>query len=116
MTGRSQRHLREVRGVDSRGDTTGVSPADPVNTVAPAVTGTARVGFTLTTTNGTWRGEGITFTRQWRRGSTSVGTGLTTYVPVVGDIGSTMTCRVTATNYAGAVVAVSNTTAAVIAA
>jgi hypothetical protein len=88
------------------------------NTVAPAITGTARVGFTLTTTNGTWNGStGATYTRQWKRGSVNVGAGATTYVPVVGDIGSPITCVVTATMPNGAVVQqVSNATANVIAA
>ena len=46
----------------------------PVNTVAPAVTGTATFGSTLTTTNGTWLGAPApTFTYQWYRSpSTSI--------------------------------------------
>lgn len=88
----------------------------PVNTVAPAITGTAQVGQTLTVTNGTWAGNAATYTRQWKRGATNVGAGGTTYVPVVGDIGSPITCIVTATNSTGAVTATSNATANVIAA
>jgi hypothetical protein len=92
------------------------------NTVAPAITGTARVGFTLTVTNGTWTGPARAFTRQWMRGAVEVGNGGTTYVPVIGDIGSAITCVVTAVgaaNIAGAgaaAKATSNATAAVIAA
>ena len=92
------------------------------NTVAPALTGTAQVGQTLTVTNGTWTGPARTFTRQWLRGGVEVGNGGTTYAPVVGDIGATITCVVTATgnaNIAGAgasAKATSNATAAVIAA
>ena len=92
------------------------------NTVAPAITGTARVGFTLTVTNGTWTGPARAFTRQWMRGSVPVGAGATTYVPVVGDIGSPITCIVTAVgnaNIAGSgafAKANSNATANVIAA
>lgn len=92
------------------------------NTVAPAITGTAQVGQTLTVTNGTWTGPARSFTRQWKRGGVNVGTGATTYVPVVGDIGAAITCEVTAVgnpNVSGAgasVKAASNATANVIAA
>lgn len=82
----------------------------PVNTVAPAVTGTGTVGQTLTTTNGTWTGSPtITFARQWRRNTTDIGgaTG-TTYVLQAGDSGQTVTCRVTATNPSGSTAATSN--------
>ncbi len=87
------------------------------NTVAPAITGTAQVGQTLTVTNGTWVGDSATYTRQWKRGSVNVGTGATTYVPVVGDIGSPITCEVTATNAkGGSAKKTSNATANVVAA
>lgn len=92
------------------------------NTVAPAITGTAQVGQTLTVTNGTWTGPARAFTRQWRAAGLPVGAGATTYVPVVGDIGKVITCVVTAlanANVAGGgaqVKATSNATAAVIAA
>lgn len=88
------------------------------NTVAPAITGTAQVGQTLTATNGTWgNSSGATYTRQWKRGTTNVGAGATTYSPVVGDIGSPITCVVTASMPNGVVLqATSNATANVIAA
>lgn len=88
------------------------------NTVAPAITGTAQVGQTLTTTNGTWANStGAVYTRQWKRGTTNVGAGATTYAPVVGDIGSPITCEVTAALPNGTVLrATSNATANVIAA
>lgn len=89
----------------------------PVNTVAPAITGTAQVGQTLTTTNGTWTGTAtITFTRQWLAAGVPIsGATALTYVPVAGDVGKVITCRVTATNLAANVQALSNATAAVIA-
>lgn len=91
-----------------------VKQAAPVNTVAPAITGTARVGQTLTVTNGTWTGEPApTFTRQWKRGATNIGTGGTTYVLVAADAGQVITCVVTATNTEGSANATSNATAAV---
>lgn len=95
----------------------GTAPAAPANTVAPAITGTAQVGQVLTTTNGTWTGSPTpTFTRQWKVAGVNAGTGALTYTPVIGDIGKTVTCTVTATNVNGVVSQISNTTAAVIAA
>ena len=44
-----------------------VPSAAPVNTVAPTVTGTARRGFILTATSGTWNGIGNTLAYQWQR-------------------------------------------------
>lgn len=88
----------------------------PRSLTAPAITGTAQVGQTLTVTNGTWAGNAATYTRQWKRGTTDVGTGATTYVPVVGDVGGVITCVVTATNSTGSTSRTSNATAAVIAA
>ena len=87
----------------------------PINTVAPVVSGTATVGQTLTTTNGTWTGAPApTFTYQWQRVTTNIsGATSSTYVLVVADVGNTIRCVVTATNALGAVSANSNATAAV---
>jgi hypothetical protein len=81
----------------------------PRNTVAPAVTGTATSGSTLTTTNGTWAGNAATYTRQWQRDGANIGgaTG-TTYVLQAADVGHSVRCVVTATNSTGAVSANSN--------
>jgi hypothetical protein len=75
----------------------------PVNTVAPAVSGTATVGSTLTTTDGTWTGAPApTFTYQWQRGTTNIsGATSSTYVVQLGDVGNTVRCVVTATNTLG---------------
>jgi len=82
-----------------------LTPPEP--TAAPVVTGTPEVGATLTTTNGTWTGA-PTFTRQWRRGATNVGTGALTYVVVVADVGAMMSCNVSATNAGGGPVTASS--------
>ncbi len=90
--------------------------APPANTVAPAVTGTAQVGQTLTTTDGTWTGS-PTFTYLWKHGDNSAAGGTATnntYVPVVGDIGFGMKCVVTGTNSDGNAAATSNTTSNVL--
>lgn len=97
---------------------TGGLPAVPANTVAPAITGTAQVGQTLTSTTGTWTGrETPKFSRQWKAGGVAIpGSTAATYVPVVGDIGKTITVTVTADNWAGRPSVTSAATAAVIAA
>lgn len=93
-------------------------PTDPANTVAPSITGTARVGFTLTAANGTWTGKPApALTRQWKAaGVAIVGATGATYVPVVADIGKTITVTVTGNSSAGQASATSAATAAVIAA
>jgi len=91
----------------------------PVNTVAPVVSGSATVGSTLTTTNGTWTNSPTSYTYQWFwfdvvtpiSGATSA-----TYVPVTGDIGHTLTCNVAAINLIGSNSASSAATSAVVAA
>ncbi|RWB27548.1 MAG: hypothetical protein EOQ42_12185 [Mesorhizobium sp.] len=76
--------------------------AVPVNTVAPAITGSALVGLTLTCSTGTWSGGGSqTYAYRWKSAGSNVGSNQNTYVPVTGDAGNTITCTVTATNAAG---------------
>jgi hypothetical protein len=87
----------------------------PANTVAPVVSGTATVGQTLSTTNGTWSGIPTpTFTYQWQRAGSNIGSATSsTYLLVAADVGSAIRCVVTATNVAGSSSANSNATAAV---
>lgn len=77
----------------------------PVNSVAPAITGTTTEGSTLTVSNGTWTGTAtITYTRQWYRNGSpiSAATG-STYELVGADVGTTITAIVTASNTYGLV-------------
>lgn len=90
------------------------SVLEAVNTVAPALTGTAKVGQTLTVTNGTWTGTGITYTRKWFVGGEPINNAGTTYVVKAADVGKTIKVDVTATNDAGAIVKSSNASVAVI--
>ncbi|MDR1824930.1 MAG: CAP domain-containing protein, partial [Bifidobacteriaceae bacterium] len=66
-------------------------------TISLAVTGTAKVGQTLTANVGTFPTQ-ATWSVAWYRGSTLVGSG-TTYVVKADDVGSSLTAKVTATYY-----------------
>ncbi|WP_245410166.1 hypothetical protein [Falsochrobactrum shanghaiense] len=84
----------------------------PANTVAPAITGTATVGQTLTVTNGTWTGTPTpTYARQWYADDVAIeGATATTYALTAAEEGAVITVVVTATNAAGSVTAASNAT------
>lgn len=67
----------------------------PVNVTPPVVSGNAIVGYTLTTTTGTWQNP-VTFTYEWLRdGSPIGGATASTYTTVAADIGTAITSRVT---------------------
>jgi hypothetical protein len=99
-----------VYAVSSAGrtDIIGASATAPVNTVAPNVTGNPYVGDLLTTTNGTWTGSPTSYSYQWKRGATNIGTNANTYTLVTADAGLNITCVVTATNATGSTNATSN--------
>lgn len=81
----------------------GATGTAPVNTVAPALSGTAYVGDGLTTSNGTWTDDGSpTFTYQWQRDNNGGGiysniSGQTTnaYTLASADDGCNVRCVVT---------------------
>lgn len=93
-----------------------VPVAVPVNTVLPAISGTATEGQTLTRSLGTWTGLGpITYATQWRRGGVDIpGATGATYVLTAADVGATITARVTATNAGGSAIATSAATGTVL--
>ena len=93
---------------------TGGSESVPVVVSDVLISGTAVVGQTLTTTNGTWTNSPVSFTYQWYRGATLIGGATSsTYTLVQADAGNTsnIKCVVTATNGAGSASADSNTVA-----
>ena len=91
---------------------TSVAAPDPVNTVAPSVTGAAQQGQTLTTTNGTWTDanvNAIVYTYHWQRCNPDVtgcanigGATSATYTLGSADVGSVVRSVVTATGTTGA--------------
>lgn len=89
----------------------------PANTVAPAITGTATQGQTLTVSNGTWTNTPDAYAYQWNRAGVPIaGANANTRLLAAGDVGSAMTCTVTATNLGVSTSATSAPTAAVAAA
>lgn len=98
------------------------SQAPPTNTQEPQISGSAVVGQTLTTSNGTWTGNPSSFGYQWVRcpkdGGQSDGSNCAaiagaqtkSYVVGSGDVGRTLRVRVTATNADGNKTVASNPT------
>jgi hypothetical protein len=95
-------------------------PPAPTNTVAPAVSGTAQEGQTLTASNGTWTGAPTAFAYQWqdcgaagKSCSSIAGATAPTYQLASSDVGHTVRVVVSATNEGGTTAADSQVTAAV---
>lgn len=93
----------------------GGQPAKPVNTVAPAITGTATVGQTLTATDGTWTGTpDPVLSRQWFADDVAIeGATATTLVLAPAQAGAVITVVVTGVSIAGSAAKASAPTSAV---
>jgi hypothetical protein len=97
------------------------SSAAPKNTDRPIISGTPRVGETLTTDEGSWSGNPTSYAFQWQHcdadnivACTNVpGATGRTYVLHLADVGYRMRVSVTATNAKGSTAAVSSTTAVI---
>ncbi|WP_205474309.1 carboxypeptidase regulatory-like domain-containing protein [Nocardioides sp. SYSU D00038] len=75
-----------------------VAPGTITSTAPPVVSGTAKVGSTLTATAGAWTPAGVTTAFQWLVGGAEVaGATGASYTPVPGDAGKQVAVRVTAT-------------------
>jgi hypothetical protein len=97
------------------------SSAAPKNTDRPIISGTPRVGQTLTADEGSWSGNPTAFAFQWQRCDADnivsclnvVGATAKTYVLHTSDLGYRLRVRVTARNAKGATTATSATTAVI---
>ena len=96
------------------------SKAAPANTAAPKISGTATVGQTLTTSDGTWSNAPTSYAYQWLRcnggGNSCVSIATATqksYPLVAADEGHAIAVRVTATNAEGSTPAEAAATSAV---
>lgn len=87
----------------------------PTNTVAPAITGDAEVGETLTSSTGTFTGDAtITYTYQWFAGGVALsGATTSTLLLTSAHLGKIIQVRVTGTNNSGYAYGFSAPTAAV---
>lgn len=83
--------------------------AAPVNVVAPALSGAAYVGNTVSCSTGTWTGFPTpTYTYDWKTAGVSTGITTSTYTVQAADDTKALTCTVTATNASGSASATSN--------
>jgi len=96
-----------------------IGAAAPKSVTPPTIDGDAVVGETLTASNGIWNGSNPVFTYQWQKcdahGTPAscaniAGATANVYVPVTGDVGSTLRVLVTATNSLGSATKESNPT------
>lgn len=78
-------------------------PQAPANSVAPAVTGNAFTGQTLSCSTGTWSQSPTSYAYQWKRAGANIAAATaSTYVVVLADVGQSVKCTVTASNAVGA--------------
>ncbi len=112
--GRNYRRVAATLQNDATGTGSGSSGGGgataPANTVAPVASGTATVGQTLSTTNGTWTGTAtIVYSYQWQRDGVNIGSATaSTYLLVAADASTSVRCVVTGTNGVGNASANSN--------
>jgi hypothetical protein len=84
----------------------GVQVNPPRNTAIPYVSPeTAAVGEVLSCTMGEWNGDPTEYAYGWFLDGTDTGVVGSSYTPVAGNEGHTVTCVVTATNNAGSTAA-----------
>jgi hypothetical protein len=74
----------------------------PALTGTVIITGSANVGQTLTANTGSLNASG-TFSYQWKRGNTNIGSNSSSYQVQSADIGSTIIVTVTCSGYSGSV-------------
>jgi len=102
----------KVAGNNDPGSTTTAPISPPINEIKPVVSPTLLVviGSKLTSTLGKWNLTSATdFSYQWYRDTNKIdGQTTATYIVVLDDAGSIITCRVTGSNVAGSSTVISN--------
>jgi hypothetical protein len=84
-------------------------------TPTPTISGTVKVGQTLTAKPGTWAPATVTLKYQWLRGTTAIsGATAATYKPVTADAGATLTVKVTGSKAGHVTVAKTSAATAVV--
>ena len=124
MTASNAGRQRQSADSNPTAAVTAAPPSPPVNTAAPAISGTAQVGKTLTASAGTWAGTApITLTPTNGCGASAAPAALicgatqrARTVATAADVGDTIVVHVSATNTGGSASADSNPTATVTAA
>lgn len=122
----AHRHLHRVAAAAFVAAAVGVGSAaaagsPPTNTARPYISGTARDGSTLTTSNGRWTGSPTSFAYEWLRcGSAGADCAAIAnahskkYTLTTDDVGHRVRAEVIATNGGGSTSATSNPTAVVV--
>ena len=106
--GQDLEHLPDGTDTRFQGATYGgAAGSPPVISVAPAVTGDAVRGSTLSCTTGTWAqspgGGALSYAYQWTRDGANIGGATSsTYAATGSDVGTAVGCKVTATDVYGA--------------
>lgn len=106
--GQDLEHLPDGTDTRFQGSTYGgATGSPPVISVAPAVTGDAVRGSTLSCTTGTWAqspgGGALSYAYQWTRDGANIGGATSsTYATTGSDVGTAVGCKVTATDVYGA--------------
>jgi hypothetical protein len=77
-----------------------VKPAAPTNSGKPGISGSAKVGGTLTCSNGTWTGS-PSLTKVWLDNGVQFATGPSSGIISASRLNHNISCRVTATNAGG---------------
>jgi hypothetical protein len=96
-----------VLGSASSAITQTISEKPPVNTAAPAISGTLGFGQTLSCSAGAWSHSPTSYAYHWERDGAGIGANGSTYIVQLADQGHNLTCVVTATNLAGSATATS---------
>jgi len=85
--------------VDDGAGVLGGGPNDPpINIDVPYA---AQENDVISCTMGNWTGEPASYAYQWKRDGADIGDGTVPYPVTAADVGTTITCVVTATNAAG---------------